>query len=74
MMTRSSMTMCAAAMLSVGVATHLSDSHVGHKIGTVMQGEQSCDLQPENCTPIVLAAAKDDDWTAWGGAMRGVEK
>jgi len=72
--TRSSITMFAAAMLSVGVATHHSDSDVGHKVGTEIEGAQRCDLQPASCTPVVLTAAKDDDWTAWGGAMRGVEK
>ena len=74
MITRSSMTMFAAAMLSVGVARHLSDSDVGHTVGTEMQPARSCDLRPTSCTPIVLARAKDDDWTAWGGAMREVEK
>jgi hypothetical protein len=74
MITPSRMTMFAAAMLSVGVATHVSDADVAHRVGTEMQWARGCDLQPANCGPIVLAAAKDDDWTAWGGAMRGVEK
>src|SRR5262245_60738705 len=75
MIKRSRMTIRAAAtVLSVGVATQLSDKDTPHQRGAEVPGLQHCALELANCSPIVLAAAKDDDWTAWGGAMRGVEK
>jgi hypothetical protein len=75
MIIRSRMTiLAAAAVLSVGVATQLGETDARHKMGREMLGLQSCGLQLANCMPIVLVAAKEDDWTAWGGAMRGVEK
>jgi hypothetical protein len=75
MIKRSRMTICAAVtVLSVGVATQLSEKDTPHQPGTEVRGLQHCAHEFANCRPIVLAAAKDDDWTAWGGAMRGVEK
>jgi hypothetical protein len=67
--------LAAAAVLSVGVATQLSEQDSRQQPAAETRGLQGCALESANCRPIVLAAAKDDDdWTAWGGAMRGVEK
>jgi len=63
--------LAAATVLSVGVATQLSEQDTRQQ----PVADMHCTLELANCGPIVLAAAKDDDdWTAWGGAMRGVEK
>jgi len=73
MIKRSRLTILAVAtVLSVGVATQLNEKDT--QPGAEVRGLQHCALELANCRPIVLAAAKDDDWTAWGGAMRGVEK
>lgn len=66
--------LAAAAMLSVTVATQVSASEAPYKVRTENQGGQSCSPEFTNCKPTVVAAAKEDDWTAWGGAMRGIEK
>lgn len=60
------MLFAAAAVLSAGVATQLGETDARHNVGAEALGWQSCGLQLANCMPIVLAAAKEDDWTAWG--------
>jgi hypothetical protein len=75
MIIRSKMTIfAAAALLSVTVATQVSASEAPYMVGTEIQGGQSCSPAFTNCKPMVVAAAKEDDWTAWGGSMRGIEK
>ena len=67
--------LAAATVLSVGVATQLSAMDTRHQPAAEVRGLQDCAFELANCRPIVLAATKDDDdWTAWGGAMRGAEK
>lgn len=39
-----------------------------------MQSAQSWEAGDLTCASVVRIASRDDDWTAWGGAMRGLEK
>jgi hypothetical protein len=66
--------LAAATVLSVAVATQARASEAPDTAGTETQGGRSCSLEFANCKPMVAAAAKEDDWTAWGGAMRGIER
>ena len=64
------------AMLSASPLTPLKGQPTQHQAAAAVQGFRTCEagmLRPE-CNLVVMASAKDDDWTASGGALRGLNK
>lgn|GEM_PF-4091297 len=70
------MLVAAAAMLSASVAAPVVPQRLQHEAAPQLQGLQSC--QPgmtfSDCNLLIAASSKDEDWTAAGGAMRGLDK
>jgi len=66
----------AAAMLSASVAAPAARQRLQQEVVPQRQGLQSC--QPgmtfSGCKRLVAASSQEQDWTAAGGAMRGLDK
>ena len=76
MIIRHGMMVVATAMLSVSVAAPVVQQRMQHEAAPQMQGFQSCKpgMPFSDCNLIVAASSKEDDWTASGGAMRGLDR
>jgi hypothetical protein len=70
------MVVVAAGVLSVGVAAPVAQQRVHRTATPPTQGLQSCNSATpySDCSLVLLISSKDDDWTASGGAMRGLDK
>jgi hypothetical protein len=72
------MLVVAAGVLSVGVgvAAPVVQRRVHRTATPPTQGLQSCNSATpySDCSLVLLISSKDDDWTASGGAMRGLDK
>jgi hypothetical protein len=76
MITRSTFAVVAGlAMLSAGALTQNNEPRAHHD-AWAMQATQACAAETltSDCKPVVAIASKDDDWTASGGAMRGLNQ
>jgi len=64
------------AMFSLSTLAPVMGQPARHQTAAEVQGFRICDaemLRPD-CNLVVMASAKDDDWTASGGALRGLNK
>ena len=61
-----------AAIFSAGAVTHVIGLRTPYGLCGEMHGFQTCaaGMVASDCLQAA-ASSKDDDWTAWGGAMRG---
>jgi len=63
-------------MLSASALAPLMAQPIRHQAASEVQGFPTCAagmLRPD-CNLVVMASVKDDDWTASGGALRGLDK
>ena len=59
-----------AVTLSAGAMTPLVGPPAPTALRAQMPAPTVCELAPSSCCQILRVAASEDDWTAWGGAMR----
>ena len=63
------------AMFSAGALAPLMGQPTRHQTAPEVQGFRTCaEMLRSDCNLVVMASAKDDDWTASGGALRGLNK
>ena len=60
-----------AAMLSAGSISHALGVPTSHGLVPEIQSSQSYEAGLRYWKPQLAAYSAKDDWTAWGGAMRG---
>src|SRR5262245_65280953 len=62
-----------AAIFSAAAVTHVIGLRTPYGSCGEMHGFQTCasGMVSSDCLQAAAASSKDDDWTAWGGAMRG---
>jgi hypothetical protein len=60
-----------AAMLSTGSISHALGVATSHGLVPEIQSSQSYAAGPSYWKPQLVAYSAKDDWTAWGGSMRG---
>jgi hypothetical protein len=60
-------------MLSAGAVTPLIEHRTPYEACAETQGLQGCEtvMLSSDYKQVAAASSKEDDWTAWGGAMRG---
>jgi hypothetical protein len=70
------MVVAAVGVLSVGVAAPVTQQRAHGAAMPPMQWLHSCNSATPHadCTLVLASASNDDDWTAAGGAMRGLDK
>jgi hypothetical protein len=70
------MVVAAAGVLSMGVAATVAQQRVHGPATLPLQGLHSCNSATPyaDCTLVLASSRDDDDWTAAGGAMRGLDK
>jgi hypothetical protein len=62
-----------AAIFCAGAVTHAIGLRTPRGLCGEMQRFQTCaaGMPFSDCLQAAAASSKEDDWTAWGGAMRG---
>ena len=62
-----------AAIFSAGAVTHVIALRTPYGLCGEMLRFQTCaaGMLSSDCLQAAATSSKDDDWTAWGGAMRG---
>ena len=70
------MVVAAVGVLSVGVAAPVAQQRVQGAATPPLQGLHGCNSAPPyaDCTLVLASSRDDDDWTAAGGAMRGLDE